>query len=136
MAEGIREGHRPFRVLVVDDNRDAADSLALLVQLWGHEVHVAYDGADGLRTACTFEPDCLLLDVSLPKLDGYRLARLLREQESLRGSKLIALTAYSDEHNIHRAREAGFDYHLVKPADPDVIRSLLTMLKKVFKLSE
>ena len=72
----------------------------------------------------------------MPKVDGYRLARYVREQEALSGSKLVALTAYSDEHNIHRVHLAGFDYHLVKPADPDVIRRLLTMLDKVVKLTE
>jgi len=136
MVAHSREGRRPLRVLVVDDNHDAADSLALLVRLWGHEARVAYDGVEGLRSACAHEPDCVLLDVGLPKLDGYHLARRLREEVGLRQSKLVALTAYSDEHNIHRAWEAGFDFHFVKPADPDMIRRLLTMLDRVLRLTE
>jgi DNA-binding response OmpR family regulator len=136
MEERTEEGHRPLRVLVVDDNRDAADSLALLVRVWGHDVRVAYDGVEGLRTARAFEPHCLLLDVGLPKLDGFRLAQNLREQAAKSGAKLVALTAFSDKETVDRALEAGFDYHFVKPADPDLIRRLLEMLQKVLKLTE
>ena len=136
MVERGREEHPPLRVLVVDDNRDAADSLALLVRAWGHEVRVAYDGVEGLRTARAFEPDCMLLDLGLPKLDGFRLAEVLRAQATGRGAKLIALTAFSDKETVNRALEAGFDYHFVKPADPDLIRRLLVMLQKVLKLTE
>ncbi len=136
MVARTREGRRPLRVLVVDDNRDAADSLALLLRMWGHEVRVAYDGVEGLRSACAYEPDCALLDIGLPKLDGYSLARRFRDEQNLRRTKLIALTAYSGEHTISRAHEAGFDYHFVKPADPDLIRRLLAMLEKVLRLTE
>ncbi len=86
--------------------------------------------------ACAFEPHCLLLDVGLPKLDGFRLAENLREQATKRGAKLVALTAFSDKDTVDRALEAGFDYHFVKPADPDLIRRLLVMLQKVLKLTE
>jgi two-component system OmpR family response regulator len=137
MTAGLsREGQRPLRVLVVDDNRDAADTMALMVQLWGHAARVAYDGLEGLRTALEYEPDCLLLDIGMPRMDGYHLAQRLRAEESLRQSKLVAMTAYSDELNVRRAWEAGFDYHLVKPADPEVIRSILAMLDKVLRLTE
>jgi CheY-like chemotaxis protein len=137
MTAGLsREGQRPLRVLVVDDNRDAADTMALMVQMWGHVARVAYDGVEGLSAALEYEPDCLLLDIGMPRMDGYQLARQVRAKEALRESKLVAMTAYSDELNVRRAWEAGFDYHLVKPADPEVIRSILTMLEKVLRLSE
>src|SRR5215211_313987 len=88
-----------LHVLVVDDNKDAADSLALLLQLWGYVVRVAYDGSSGLRAALAYQPDCLFLDVGLPDLDGCTLARQLRAQSGLGRAKFVALTAYSDEEN-------------------------------------
>jgi CheY-like chemotaxis protein len=136
MVARSTEGLRPLRVLVVDDNKDAADSLALLIRLWGHEVRVAYDGADGLRKAGDEAPDCVLLDIGLPRIDGYDVARRLRADPRLQKAKLVALTAFSDAPKVHRAWEAGFDYHFVKPADPDLIRRLLTMLDKVLRLTE
>jgi CheY-like chemotaxis protein len=136
MIASAKDGLRPLRVLVVDDNRDAADSLALLITLWGHETRVAYDGFEALQAARAYAPDCMLVDIGMPRLDGYHLAKRLRADEELRKAKLVALTAYSDEHNIHRAWEAGFDYHFVKPADPEMIRKLLAMLDKMLKLTE
>src|SRR6266702_3932849 len=84
-----------YRVLIVDDNRDAADSLAMLARVWGYEARVAYDGEAALETALTFRPDCLLLDIGLPRLDGYALARRVRQQPGLETAKLVALSAYS-----------------------------------------
>ncbi len=137
MTAGLsREGQRPLRVLVVDDNRDAADTMALMVQMWGHSTRVAYDGVEGLRSALEYEPDCLLLDIGMPRMDGYQLARQLRARAAHCRLKLVAMTAYSDELNVRRAWEAGFDYHLVKPADPEIIRSILKMLDEVLRLTE
>ena len=135
MAERATNVPHLLRVLVVEDNRDAADSLALLIRMWGHEARVAYDGVEGLRLADEYAPDCLILDIGLPKLDGYRLARHLRQIEALREAKLVALTAYSDEQHVNRALEAGFDYQFVKPGDPDAIRRLLAMLDKVLQMT-
>jgi CheY-like chemotaxis protein len=132
-AEGIGfqlTGNR-LHVLVVDDNRDAADSLCMLLRLWGYDCRVAYDGAAGLRAAYDYQPDCLLLDIAMPGLDGYTLARRVRAQPGLERAKLIALTAYSDEEYVRCSREAGFDLHLVKPTAPFEIKRLMDMLRRL-----
>ena len=136
-AEGIGfqlTGNR-LHVLVVDDNRDAADSLCMLLRLWGYDCRVAYDGAAGLRAACDYQPDCLLLDIAMPGLDGYTLARTVRAQPGLERAKLIALTAFSDEAYVQCSRKAGFDLHLVKPTDPLEIKRQMDMLSKVVELA-
>ncbi len=113
-----------MRVLVVDDNRDAADSLAMLLELWGHEVQVVNEPATALEVARTQQPEIVLLDIGLPGMDGYEVAKLLREQ-GLRKAFLAAVTGYGQEEDRQRAQEAGFDYHLVKPLDPDLLQELL-----------
>ena len=120
---------------MVDDNRDAADSLQMLLMAWGYDCRVAYDGAVGLQEAHDYRPDCLLLDIAMPGLDGYTLARKVREQDGLENVKLVALTAYSDERHLRRSREAGFDFHLTKPADPSELRRLIEMLEEVIRLT-
>src|SRR5690242_5957258 len=95
-------GHNRLRVLVVDDNRDAADSLCLLAGMWGHAARAAYDGAQALETARAFRPDCLFLDIGLPGIDGYSLARQIRRETDLGRAKLVALTAYSSEDHARR----------------------------------
>jgi CheY-like chemotaxis protein len=126
---------RILRVLVVDDNRDAADSLGTLLSLWGYDYRLAYDGAAGWEAACAYRPNCLLLDIGMPGLDGYTLARRVRQEPSLEGAKLVALTAYSDEVHALRAREAGFEHRIVKGADPLEIERLLNMINEVFQLA-
>jgi CheY-like chemotaxis protein len=135
MLPEATEGLSALRVLVVDDNRDAANTLSLLLELWGYEARVAYDGANALETAAVFRPHCLFLDVAMPHMDGCTLARRLRQQPDLHEAKLIALTAFADAEHSRRICEAGFDYHLVKPADPDAIARLLTMLNEVLQLT-
>ncbi len=125
-----------FRILVVDDNEDAADTLAMLLRMWGHDVHTAYSGEDALESARDYRPDCMLLDIRMPGMDGYTLARRLRQEPSLRQSQLVALSAYSSEEHGRRAREAGFDHWLVKPADPKALEGLLSMLHQALKLAE
>jgi CheY-like chemotaxis protein len=124
-----------LHVLIVDDNEDAADSLGVLMDLWGHDHRVAYDGASGLELARAYRPDCLLLDIDMPRMDGYALARRLRQEPGLEGAKLVALTAYSDELHTRRALEAGFDFHLVKPADLAELERILAMLNEVIRLA-
>ncbi len=104
-----------LRVLIADDNRDAADSLAFLVRIWGHDARVAYDGQEALNIALAFQPQIGFLDLGMPKLDGYQLCRQIRWDMSLSEMVLVALTAYSDEETRLRVRAAGFDHHLVKP---------------------
>ncbi len=116
---------RALRVLVVDDNADAAESLAMLLRLWGHDVAVAQDGPAALRTAAARPPEVALLDIGLPGMDGYELARLLRQQPGPGRAVLVALTGWGQEEDRRRAREAGFDHHLVKPVDLSALQGLL-----------
>ena len=115
----------PLRVLVVDDNADAAEMLALFLRSEGHEVRSAHDGPAALRTAESFRPEVVVLDIGLPRMDGYEVARRLRERAGPRTPLLVALTGYGQEEDRRRAREAGFDAHLVKPADPEELQRLL-----------
>jgi len=135
VTENPTAGNRIFRVLVVDDNRDAADSLAVLLRTWGYDYRVSYDGATALKTALEYRPDCLLLDIGLPKMDGYTVARRLREHPEFSKVKLVALTAYADKTHTQRIRETGFDHHVVKPADIDDLKRLLTMMEQVLRLA-
>jgi two-component system, chemotaxis family, CheB/CheR fusion protein len=120
----------PRRVLVVDDNVDSAESLALLLRLRGHEVGVAYDGPAALETAGAFHPEVVLLDIGLPGLDGYQVAGRLRRRRRTAGALLVALTGYGQEEDQQRAREAGFDHHLTKPVDLPVLYELLARSSK------
>jgi CheY-like chemotaxis protein len=126
---------RVLRVLVVDDNRPAADSLSVLLRTWGYECRVAYDGRSGLEAACAHRPDCLVLDINMPGMNGYALAARVRGQPGLEKVKLIALTAYSDHEHVERAKEAGFEHYFVKPADPDELGRLLDMMNEVIRLA-
>jgi PAS domain S-box-containing protein len=114
-----------LHVLVVEDNKDAADSLAILLQFWGHEVRTAHDGLSGLKAARSYRPQVVLLDIGLPGLDGYEVARRLR-QEFGGKVRLVAMTGYGQDDDRRRAREAGFDAHFVKPADPVLLQRLLS----------
>lgn len=118
------------RVLVVDDNTDAARSLAMLLEMGGHEVRCCYDGQTGLTEAETFRPEAVLLDIGLPELDGLEVARRLRALDLSPRPLLVALTGYGQADDVRRSREAGFDHHLVKPADPHALTALLTSIKQ------
>jgi signal transduction histidine kinase len=109
------------RVLVVDDNLDAADTISLFLQIEGHVVQTAADGAQALASAATFQPVVVVLDIGLPLVDGYEVARRLRRQPGTRDALLVALTGYGQKGDQALAMEAGFDCHLVKPADPCVL---------------
>jgi signal transduction histidine kinase/ActR/RegA family two-component response regulator len=120
---------RPLRVLIVEDNRDAADSLRLLLELASHEVEVAYTGSEGLERAHRFHPEVALCDIGLPGgMDGYALARALRGREDTAGIHLIAISGYGQEEDQRQARESGFDRYLTKPVDPAVLLKLLEEL--------
>jgi signal transduction histidine kinase/ActR/RegA family two-component response regulator len=113
------------RILVVDDNVDAADSLGMLLTIEGHEIELGYDGVTALSKAESFRPDVLLLDIGLPRMDGHEVARRLREQPWGKGVLLVALTGYGQEDDRRRSQEAGFNAHLIKPIDLDALRALL-----------
>ncbi len=116
---------RPVRVLIVDDDRDTTDSLAVLLRTWGFCPLVAYDGPTALAVATAERPDVVLLDIGLPGLDGYEVARRLRRQPWAAGVRLLALTGYGQEKDRQEADAAGFDRHLVKPFDPEELGELL-----------
>jgi CheY-like chemotaxis protein/anti-sigma regulatory factor (Ser/Thr protein kinase) len=113
------------RVLVVDDNLDAAATLAEAVRLDGHEVRVAHDGPSALREAREFSPEVVLLDIGLPGMDGYEVVQRLRELPEARGAQIVALTGFGQQSDRQRALAAGFDDHLVKPVDLDTVTALL-----------
>jgi len=113
------------RVLVVDDNVDAADSLAMLLKSDGHEAETAYSADMALEAVERLRPEIVLLDVGLPQIDGYEIARHLRANNTVPGMRLIALTGYGRKEDRERARAAGFDEHLLKPANVDALRQLL-----------
>jgi PAS domain S-box-containing protein len=119
-----RTGER-LRVLIVEDNRDAADSLKLLLEIQGHQTKVAATGPEGVRVAKDWAPDIVLCDLGLPELDGYGVARQLRLDRTTARARLVALTGYGSDEDRRRSRQAGFDYHLTKPADPEALLRLL-----------
>lgn len=116
-ADAISFAAPPRRVLVVDDNKDAATSLAELLNLQGHAAQAVHSGQEALECLASFRPEVALLDIGLPQMNGYELARRLREIETLRGIRLIALTGYGQTEDRQRTQAAGFDAHLVKPVD-------------------
>jgi len=113
------------RVLVVDDNVDAADSAAVLLRLWGHDVRTLYDGLSVLQAVRDFRPDVILLDIGLPGMTGYEVAQQLRSQPGLESVVLAAMTGYGQEDDRRRSREAGFNHHLTKPLDPERLQALV-----------
>jgi CheY-like chemotaxis protein len=119
---------RPLRVLVVEDNDDIRETLKDLLELCGHEVDTAADGASGVERTLALKPDVALIDIGLPGLDGYQVARRLRAELGSAGKrpKLIALTGYGQPGDKQRALDAGFDAHLVKPVDYDDLAHLLS----------
>ena len=117
-----------MRVLVVDDNKDAADSVALLLRHKGHDVRVAYSSESALETAAEFRPEAALLDIGLPRIDGYELARRLRESSETNHMAIIAITGYGRDTDLQVARDAGFDAHLVKPVEPAQMEQTLADL--------
>jgi CheY-like chemotaxis protein len=118
-------GHR---ILIVDDNQDGADSLAMLLEEVGHETHQAHDGIEAIGAAERVHPDAVLLDIGLPKLNGYEVCRRIREQPWGQGLTIVALTGWGQEEDRQRSQEAGFDTHLVKPVDLDALMRLLASL--------
>jgi signal transduction histidine kinase len=129
--EDAPEGEQKFehtsrrRVLVVDDNHDAAEMLAVMLGTWGQETRVAHDGIQALATAEAFQPEIVLLDIGLPDLDGYEVARRLRTEPWGRRALLVAVTGWGQESDLERSRHAGFDRHLVKPVVPGLLRELI-----------
>jgi CheY-like chemotaxis protein/two-component sensor histidine kinase len=117
-----------LRILIVDDNQDGADSLAEMLKIMGNDTATAYDGQEGVDVAGRLRPDVILLDIGLPKLNGYEAARRIREQPWGKHTVLIAVTGWGQDEDRRRSHEAGFDKHLVKPVDPTALMKLLAEL--------
>jgi CheY-like chemotaxis protein len=113
------------RILIADDNKDAAESLSMLLELAGHEVRIAHLGRTALSLAQAFRPDTALLDIGMPDLSGYEVAQNLRRQPWGTNIHLIALTGWGQENDRRRALESGFDHHMIKPIDPDQLEGVI-----------
>jgi CheY-like chemotaxis protein len=120
----------PRRILVADDNVDSANSLGMLLKIIGHDVRTARDGNEALTVAADFRPDVMLLDIGMPGMDGYELARRVREQPWGKSAMLIAVTGWGQDQDRQRSREAGFDQHLVKPVELEALEKLLGAPKR------
>ena len=116
------------RVLVVDDNVDTAESEAELAKFWGHEVAIAQNGAAAIELASKFQPHIALIDIGLPEMNGYEVAKRLRQLPDVSRALLVAITGYGREEDQKAARDAGFDLHLTKPVDPVRLEKLLATL--------
>jgi CheY-like chemotaxis protein len=116
---------RAVEVLVIEDNVDAARSLAEVLEMHGHRVHIATDGRSGIATACEVRPELILCDIGLPDVDGYQVAHTLRADEGLRSTRLVALSGYAQPEDRRRAAESGFDAHLSKPPSVDALLALV-----------
>jgi PAS domain S-box-containing protein len=119
------------RILTADDNRDTAESLALVLRLQGHAVHAVHDGHEAVEAVAWFRPEFILLDIGMPRLNGFEAARRIRQQPGGKTIVLVAITGWGQEEDKRRASEAGFDYHLTKPVDPAALEKLLAELPVV-----
>jgi len=115
-------------VLVVEDNPDAAEALTMLLEVLGHRVRTVHDGATALDLAQTSPPDVMLVDIGLPGIDGYEVARRVRQDARLQHVLLVALTGYGQEEDRQRTMAAGFDHHITKPVEPDALNRIVTAL--------
>jgi DNA-binding response OmpR family regulator len=126
---GAEAAQRRHRILVTDDNVDAAASLAMMLEIMGHEVRTAHDGLEAVEVAATFRPDIILLDIGMPKLDGFEACRRIRGQDWAHDVFMLALTGWGQDADRIEARKAGFDEHLVKPVDPTAFEKLLAGIR-------
>jgi CheY-like chemotaxis protein len=110
-----------LRILVADDNRDAAETMGLLLEMMGHEVRRVHDGAAAVEAAAEFQPQLVLMDIGMPGLNGYEACRRVRAQSGGKLPTLVAVTGWGQQHDVQTAREAGFDHHLVKPVDMETL---------------
>ena len=119
------QGEAPHRILVADDNRDSAETMAMLLQPSGHTVRVAFDGPWALPAVREFQPELVLLDLGLPGLTGYEVAKKVQEMTLAHRPMLVAMTGYGQQGDRQRTRAAGFDHHLVKPVDLEMLQQIL-----------
>jgi CheY-like chemotaxis protein len=124
-SEALVAAHGGLRILVADDNVDSAKSLAVLLQIMGNEVHTAHDGCEAVNAALRMHPDLALLDIGMPRLNGYEACRRIREQPWAQHTVMVALTGWGQMEDVRRSEQAGFDHHLVKPVEPQALEKLL-----------
>ena len=122
---GEQQSATKLRVLVADDNSDAATSLGMLLEIIGHEVRVVNDGLEAVEAAALFQPDVILLDIGMPKLNGYEACLRIRAQPQNAGALIVALTGWTQEEKKRRSQEMGFDLYLIKPVELAVLEKLL-----------
>jgi CheY-like chemotaxis protein len=127
---------RRFRILVVDDNHDSALSLAMMLSIMGHDTRTAHDGESAVETAESFLPEVMLLDIGLPKLNGYEVAQRIRQQAWGRSMFLIAVTGWGQEEDRQRSSEVGLNVHMVKPVEPAALEKILAELPQDPTLQE
>lgn len=125
----LKPAKQRFRILVVDDNHDSALSLAMMLSIMGHETRTAHDGESALATAESFRPEVVLLDIGLPKLNGYEVAQRIREHAWGASMFLIAVTGWGQEEDRQRSSEVGLNVHMVKPVEPSALEKLLAELR-------
>jgi CheY-like chemotaxis protein len=123
-------GTRQCNILIVDDNIDAAESLGEYLKACGHMIHLTHDGASAIAYAARLRPDVVILDIGLPAMNGYQVARRLRSDVGLTSSLLVAVTGYAQERDRISAREAGFDHHFAKPLDVSRLAAVLSSVKR------
>jgi CheY-like chemotaxis protein len=129
IAPSVKSTPQHFRILVVDDNHDSALSLAMMLSIMGHETRTAHDGESAVATAESFLPDVILLDIGLPKLNGYEVAQRIRESAWGQSMFLIAVTGWGQEEDRQRSSEVGLNVHMVKPVEPAALERLLSELR-------
>lgn len=128
IAPGANAPMGTVRILVVDDNADAAESLQTLLELLGAQAKTAHDGQSAIDLYGEYQPDAVLLDIGMPGMDGYQVARVLRQLDPHRRTTIIALTGWGQDQDRERTRAAGFDHHLVKPVDVDALQAMLSSI--------
>jgi two-component system OmpR family response regulator len=133
-ADGDGRHAAGLSILIVEDDLDTAESMAILLRLDGHRVYIACDGAVALELVAKSRPDVALIDIGLPRMDGYTLAKKLREKVNGRRPLMIAVTGYGHEEDRKKSLEAGIDLHLLKPADPSALLAMLKRFEQTVKL--
>src|SRR5688572_12804726 len=128
-ASTVTTTPKRFRILVVDDNHDSALSMAMMLSIMGHETRTAHDGESAVATAESFLPDVILLDIGLPKLNGYEVAQRIRENAWGASMYLIAVTGWGQDEDRQRSSEVGLNQHMVKPVEPAALEKLLAELR-------
>jgi two-component system, chemotaxis family, CheB/CheR fusion protein len=127
----MKDSEKSRRILIIEDNFDSAETLKALLEMQSHTLEVAYDGKSGIEKSSTFTPEVIICDIGLPgDLDGYDVAKIIRENERLKPITLIALSGYGQKEDVQKAIESGFDFHLVKPPDFDKLFRLIAETEK------